>query len=242
MFKPLSQFNAFFKLAIEKTLCGTDQLVGLHLQNKFNQAHWAETISVKDAELLELIRWYDKTGSPTSIDTIRNAKARLKMKGLIDFTNSGSTSVYRLVKLYDDTDPSATLRQPFGNPSSAGLVSYTAHAEDVKTDDYQCTGAEVNELDELMEYWERDLQGGRLAFEHLSERSLWLNQRGMDWVKEMMKEASDSNNNPHGLSFKFLKAIVSKKLKPKKTAESSKGGGKKKEVKDTLAKLDELDY
>ena len=108
MFKPLSQFNAFFKLAIEKTLCGTDQLVCLHLQNKFNQAHWAETISVKDAELLELIRWYDKTGKPTSIDTIRNAKARLKMKG---YAVSG-------IIIEDDPagpfgDPSATLRQPF---------------------------------------------------------------------------------------------------------------------------------
>ncbi len=55
MFKPLSQLNQFFKLAPEKTLSGSDQLVYLHLFNKFNQAHWTETILVRDAELLELI-------------------------------------------------------------------------------------------------------------------------------------------------------------------------------------------
>ena len=236
MFKPLTQLNQFFRLATDRKLSGSDQLMYLHLFNKFNQAHWTETLRIKDAELKESMRLFDMEGRPASVEILRRGRQRLKGRGFINFVSGGGREPeYSLIRLYPDDTPDDT-------PAGSGLVSYTAHAEDVKTDDYQCTGAEVNELDELMEYWERDLQGGRLAFEHLSELSLWLNQRGMDWVKEMMKEASDSNNNPHGLSFKFLKAIVSKKLKPKKTSESSKGGGKKKEVKDTLTKLDDLDY
>lgn len=130
-FKPLSQYNAFFKLALERTLCGIDQLVGLHIENKFNQAHWAETIQVEDAELLKLICWYDKTGKPTSIDTIRKAKARLKKKGFIDFEpgKGNRPTEYRLIRLYPTDTPADT---PTNTPADLGVVSYTRMREDVK--------------------------------------------------------------------------------------------------------------
>lgn len=137
-FKPLNQFNAFFKLAHERTLCGVDQLVGLHIQNFFNKSHWAETIQVADAELLECINWYDKTGSPTSIDTIRTAKARLKKKGFIDFApgKGNRPTEYRLIRLYPTDTPADT---PTNTPADTGVVSYTRvraqDVKDLKTDD-----------------------------------------------------------------------------------------------------------
>ena len=80
-----SPYDMFFKLADERKLCGTDQLVGLHIINKFNQENWAETVKIKDIELLKLIEWYDKSGNPTTIETIRCSKQRLKSKKIIDF-------------------------------------------------------------------------------------------------------------------------------------------------------------
>ena len=112
MFKPLSQLNQFFKLAPEKTLSGSDQLVYLHLFNKFNQAHWTETILVRDAELLELINWYESNGKPTSIDTIRRAKARLKKKGFIEFNTTAAGTEYRMPRLYPADTPADPLAAP----------------------------------------------------------------------------------------------------------------------------------
>ena len=97
--KSLIQLNKFFDLANERKLCGIDQLVYLHIINEFNNSNWSKTILVKDVELLEMIRWYDKTGSPTTIDTIRNAKARLKKKCFIDFIpgKGSNPTEYKLI-------------------------------------------------------------------------------------------------------------------------------------------------
>ena len=131
---PLSQYNGFFRLATQKTLCGIDQLVGLHLNHEFNNAYWAETIQMDDAELLKRIRWYDKTGSPTSVQMLQNAKARLKKKGFIDYKNlqKGMTE-YRLIKLYDD-DPYATpTSTPTPTPTASEKSHINACAENLKT-------------------------------------------------------------------------------------------------------------
>ena len=115
MFNPLTHLNRFFDLATEQTLSGSDQLVYLHLFNKFNRAHWTETILVRDAELLELCRLYEPNGKPASIETIRNAKARLKKKGLIDFTagKGNSPTRYSLPCLYPTDTPTDTPRNPY---------------------------------------------------------------------------------------------------------------------------------
>lgn len=257
-FKPLSQYNAFFKLARERTLCGLDQLVGLHIQNKFNQAHWTDKILIADAELLECINWYDKTGSPTSINSIRIAKARLKKKGFIDFKSGkgNKQTEYRLIQLYPSDTPSDTPPDtPSETPSDTGLVCYTARAPkrflDVKTDcsvgllsareretkkeeetlsNRDPQASEDEPIDQLVDYWERTLRGGRMNAEHQSELLIYLNDptKGFAWVKEAMKEASDANGNPHGLSFKLLRGVMEKKTKPKQQTRQPvlKGGEK----------------
>ena len=114
MFSPLRQLNRFFDEATEKTLSGSDQLVYLHLFNKFNRAHWTETILVRDAELLELCRLYDTNGKPSSIKAIRNARARLKAKGFIDFTagKGNNPTEYRLIPLHPVDTPVTPRRIP----------------------------------------------------------------------------------------------------------------------------------
>lgn len=116
MLKPLSQLNQFFKLAPEKTLSGSDQLVWLHLFNLFNRQHWPETILVRDAELLELINWHESNGKPASIDTIRKAKARLKKKGFIDFKATAAGTEYRMPRLYPITPPADPPADPLPTP------------------------------------------------------------------------------------------------------------------------------
>lgn len=251
-FKPLSQYNAFFKLARERNLCGLDQLVGLHITNKFNQAHWTDTLLLADAELLECINWYDKTGSPTSIDSIRIAKARLKKKGFIDFRpgKGNKPTEYRLIQLYpSDTPSDIPPDTPSETPSDSGLVCYTACAPkkmllDVKTPKKEnlsiCSAGareeqrrempavvfampknreeekaneEVEEIDELQEYWENEIRGGKLTFEHLSKLEAYLKTKGLKWLKEAMKETANENNNPYGSSPKLLFGVIAKKEK-----------------------------
>lgn len=217
MFKPLNQYNAFFALAPERTLCGLDQLVGLHIQNKFNQSHWAETIQIEDAELLKLICWYDKTGTPTTIESLRKAKARLKKKGFIHFENEpGKPTKYRLVKLYADT-PQTPPQSP---PQTLSEIPNNACAIDVKTlrQNQSIACEKVEELDALLDYWERDLHGGRLSFEHQSKLSALLKERGAAWLKAAMKDAADENNNPRGISPKFLFSVIARKAKPAESA------------------------
>ena len=63
---------------------------------------------MSDAELLKRIRWYDSTGSPTKIETVRKAKARLKLKGFLDYKSGKGQKVtqYRVIspKMADNSD------------------------------------------------------------------------------------------------------------------------------------------
>ena len=69
------------------------------------------------------------------------------------------------------------------------------------------------------------MRGGRLIFEHQAEIAVWLSKKGLHWLKDAMKTAAESNNNPRGMSFKYLKAVISNKLKLE-TAATPKGGEK----------------
>lgn len=201
--QPLSQLNWFFKLAPERTLCGLDQLVYMHLFNMFNQSQWAETIRVEDAKLLELMCWYDKTGSPTTIDSIRNAKARLKKKGFIDFETGGRATEYRLIKLYPSYPPSDT---PSDTPSDSKTSSNIRVREDVKDEKKKTIACEGK----AEEYW-REIGGGRLSEADKRTLSAYEQERGMSWVKAVMQEARAGNNNARGLSPKFLMAVLARK-------------------------------
>lgn len=99
--KPLTQIKNFFEKVEELNICGSDQLVYLHLFKHFNLNHFPETLKVRDAEIKDAVRLYDSDGKPASMDTIRRAKQRLKSKGLIDFaTEVRGISTYRLMPLY----------------------------------------------------------------------------------------------------------------------------------------------
>ena len=83
-------------------------------------------------------------------------------------------------------------------------LSIDTHAE--QTD-------ELDALDALLDYWERDLHGGRLSFEHKSKLSALMKERGSAWLKASMTQAADANNNPRGLSPKFLFSVIARKDK-----------------------------
>ena len=123
MLNPLSQLNHFFRLATERKLSGSDQLMYLHIFNKFNQAHWTETLQINDAELKELMRLHDLDGRPASIEIIRRGRQRLKAKKFIDFNSgNGQCPEYRLIQLYPD-DTSADTSDKTLDDSQ--LVSYS---------------------------------------------------------------------------------------------------------------------
>lgn len=225
MFKPMTQLNYFFRLATERKLSGSDQLMYLHIFNKFNQAHWTETLRIKDAELKELMRLYDSNGKPASIDTIRRGRQRLKAKGFIDFTSgNGYEPEYRLPCLHPADSPADTPIDTPAHSSPSSLIRTREDAKDVKTDKsvvvVDAGARTLNEVDELVEYWERDLRGGRLSFEHQSELAVWLKSKGKDFVKEAMREASDSNGI--ALNMKLLRKVIENKANP----QPLKGGDK----------------
>ena len=123
MDRPLSQLKAFFRLTAEKKLCGNDQLLYLHLWNAFNAARWAATVKLTDAELLARMNQHESNGKPLS--SLKNSKARLKLKGFIDFTaGKGSTATeYRLIQLYEEADVLAVWAECNGSPLNAYMAA-----------------------------------------------------------------------------------------------------------------------
>lgn len=208
MFNPLKQLNHFFKLATERKLSGSDQLMYLHIFNKFNAAHWTETLRIKDAELKDLMRLYDTNGKPSSIDVIRRGRQRLKSKGFIDFTSgTGYEPEYRMTCLYPADTPADTPADSSANP----YIRVREDVKDVKTKSSSSARAR-EKIDEAQEHWEH-IKGGRLTFEHLSELQVLIDKHGLDWLKNRMTEASDANGNSHGLSMKFFRAFIKRYLK-----------------------------
>ena len=97
MFNPLTQLNNLFDAFAARSLSGHDQLICLHIFNKLNRARWPETVRISDRELQELCQLYDSNGKPVSLDTIRRAKSRLKLKGFIDYPKgTGLPTEYRM--------------------------------------------------------------------------------------------------------------------------------------------------
>lgn len=223
MKNPLTYLNSLFDAFAERTLSGSDQLICLHIFNKFNRAHWPETVRMSDREIQELCRLYDSTGKPVTLKTIRNAKARLKLKGLIDFKagNGDAPTEYCLTPLHPPFhSPEDT---PLHPPFHSEPVPYIRAREDVKTLDLKTSinlsvdaqAGDTSELDSILEYWD-ELKGGRLTFEHQSALNALLKEKSTDWVKSAMKEAADANSNPRGLSPKFLFAVIKRKAQPLK--------------------------
>ena len=138
--KPLNQLNEFFKLAEERTLSGSDQLLYLHLLQRFNRAHWTETVNVSDRDLLNSMRLYDSTGKPAHVNTIRNARSRLKLKGFINFKSGQGkeTTEYRLIQLYPcdtacDTPEHSAKQTPCDTAAPSLINNAREDVKDVKT-------------------------------------------------------------------------------------------------------------
>ena len=229
--------NDFYKLNELNPLQSSAQLVYLHLLHLNNRLGNSGTVQVSDREL----------GLRTSLSkqTITEAKRTLKNRGLIDFKtdrdkpHKGTTYTLTFFATVGQTVGQRlgqTVGQTVGQPA---LVSYTLAREDPRLETDCSVGqsartrdtkkeevtlsnrdtqaSETEPIDELVDYWERTLRGGRMTAEHQSELFIYLKdpEKGFAWVKEAMKEASDANSNPHGLSFKLLRGVMEKKAKPK---------------------------
>ena len=103
--KPLTQIKNFFEKVEELDICGSAQLVYLHIFMIFNKNRFPETMRIKDSEIRESVRLYDSNGKPASIDTIRRAKQRLISHGLIEVElEVRGITKYRLIPLYDSVE------------------------------------------------------------------------------------------------------------------------------------------
>ena len=88
----LRQWNRFFEIAEAEDLNASDQLVYVHLLNKYNRLYRKDWFGFSTRDL--------ENRTKLSNMTIRSAKNRLKQKGLIDFQNKGkSTTLFWVVDL-----------------------------------------------------------------------------------------------------------------------------------------------
>ena len=79
--------------------------------------------------------------------------------------------------------------------------------------------ANSKEFEDLLEYWDEELHGGRLSFEHQSEILALVQRHGASWVKAAMKEASDVNGGgnryrSYGVNMQLFRGVVRRKLNP----------------------------
>jgi len=141
--------------------------------------------------------------------------------------------------------PSPTpLTPPPPTPSPSAITTTTTNAGARGDESDEATGSvsytqnpETSELIAVLDYWDEELHGGRLTFEHQSELEVYVNRYGSEWVKEAMKAGADANNNPHGISPKYLFTILKNKANPKATK-----GGERDEQRDEYAKPPEYDF
>ena len=210
---------AFNECFDEGDFTALTQLVGYKILAIDNERKHPESFLLTDRELM------NRTGIKSG-QTIVEARRRLKNAGLIDFKTAKNKPTRYSIKHQSSTNDQSIKHGASTNQARA-LVSYTQNLkeEEEKENNYDGAGANTSELEEILEYWERDLRGGRLIFEHQAEIAVWLSKKGLHWLKDAMKTAAESNNNPRGMSFKYLKAVISNKLKLE-TAATPKGGEK----------------
>lgn len=125
-----------FRIRADKeNLSPACKVIFYELLGQFNDAFWAEEISLKDSELMRLTQIRSR-------QTIADAKSRLKLSGLIDFTTSKySGTTYKLVQLAS-TSWSEQTGQQTGHQTGQQTGQQTGHRkpdtyihvrEDIKT-------------------------------------------------------------------------------------------------------------
>ena len=211
----IDYFRAFHTYSKKYELPANTRSAYCALLGEFNAGFWPDELCLSDRALQAL-------AGVKSLSTIHDAKNTLKQIGLISYRPwKNRKTIYKLC-----TEHLAnTWRTPAEHlPNTAGTLGASSNIrtrEDLKTLDLKTldlstttTSTRVRdfqELDDILEYWERDLRGGRLSFEHQSQIAAWLDQHGVEWVKGLMKEASDANST--GLNFKFLRAVLERREK-----------------------------
>ena len=204
----IDYFKAFHRYSKEHELSASARSLGFSLIGEFNARLWPRELCFSDNELATL------SGVRTR-ETIRDAKNLLKECKWINFSpGKNRKSVIQL--LPDNLVDNLVDNLPDNLVDNFGAGSIKRTREDEKTEDVKTnittTDAGARDLDKLEDYWQ-ELGGGRLTVEHLSKLEVCLNQHGLEWVMEAMKNAADSNNNSRGMSPKYLFAVIAGKEK-----------------------------
>lgn len=221
-------FKGFHSEAIQQEFPPGARVLFDTLVYKFNEAYWADELVLSERDLVHL------TGLKKT--TLHEAKHFLTSRHLVERKVFKKKEAYslgeRMKKLLSDQQ--ATGKRPIGDRSEAMPIKRVR--EDVKTpDNDSMDGASACELDEVVDYWERDLRGGVLSFEHQSQIAVYLSQKGAPWLRAIMAEASAANGNNRGLTPKFLFAVIARKLAAEKPA--PKSGSKRSAAELTAATL-----
>ncbi|MBR6713113.1 MAG: hypothetical protein IKI76_08995, partial [Selenomonadaceae bacterium] len=178
------------------------QLIGYKLLAIDNERHHPDEFSVSNRDLMK------RTGIQ-STQTIHAARNTLKQMGLIDFeTPKGKPTQYRWTINQTPIKHLPNTNQTLSEiPNNACAIDVIDVKDNLSIDTH---AEQTDELDALLDYWAHDLNGGRLSVEHQSKLSALLKAHGLDWLKAAMKEAADANNNPRGLSPKFLFSVIAR--------------------------------
>lgn len=217
-FTLIDHFNGFQSLKQGKRFSAGVQSTYFALLAEFNRQRFPAELSLSTRDLKEL-------AGLKSVATAHECRNVLKNNKLIDFETRAGITVYRL--LTDHLPKSNRMvaeHQPNGNRTlQAGFNVHACGDLRPKTEENRSiagTGArKIEDEEEIQEYWERDLHGTRLTVEHLSELDVLIRKYGREWLKSAMKEASEVNTNSFGLSFRFLRGVIDRKLKGGKKLE-----------------------
>lgn len=218
--------NAFFKLNEANPLASSAQLVYLHLLHINNREWNTGSIRVSDGEL--------RTRTRLSKQTITEAKRILKNLGLIDFKtnrNKPREGTDYTLTFFANQEVGHEVGQKVGQKvgckvgrtfidlNSPKNITEEFKIKDINSDTRMRVNKEIDQLDEVADYWDREIRGARLTMEHLSWLKKLLEAHGATWVKEAMKVASDINDSPYGVSIALLKGVIERKATPSPTKE-----------------------
>lgn len=206
MMSLIDLFKGFHCEAIQQGYPPSARTLFDTLLYKFNANFWTDELVLSERDLIQL------TSLPKT--TLNEAKHFLASRHIIKVTQFKNKTAYSLNSTFVSqvTDQSPTTNRPLADRSSENPNN--ACAIDVKKlrQNQSIACEKVEELDELLDYWAK-LDGGRLSFEHQSKLSALLKERGSAWLKAAMTETADANNNPRGLSPKFLFSVIARKGK-----------------------------
>ena len=226
--KPLNQLNAFFNLTQERTICGSDQLLYLHLFNRFNKAHWTQSMSIPDRELITAMRLYESSGKPVGVNTLYRSRSRLKSAGLINFkSGKGSDCTeYELIQLYPVDTPVDTPADTLPPSQKNYTREDVKDEEDVKKEIKKIARASgISE--EVLKTWQ-DCEGVKLNGAQLLDLHNQEILYGTEKIVKTIKFATLSCNAEQfpNLMYSYFKKILENPKNQQKGVTKNAGNGK----------------